>query len=256
MGVRPGRAGGFGKLHKGVGVRHRSPSGPGNLERDQVQGKRAIASVEDARAFIRQNTRVASVPGLPIRLHQADELTPLWQATEKDLATANLAPPFWAFPWAGGQALARYIIETPATVRDRRVLDLASGSGLVAMAAAMAGAASVVANDIDPMCEAAVSLNAELNGVAITYQGGNLLEGETPDFDVILAADVFYEQRPAQMFRAMLERAHAKGSTVFAGDPGRTYFPRDVFRQVAEYAVETTTEIENHPVQSARVWTL
>ena len=221
-----------------------------------MQGKRAIATLDEAKAFIRANTRAASVPGLPIRLYTADELTPIWEATEKDLAEANVAPPFWAFPWAGGQALSRYVIDNPDTVRGKLVLDLASGSGLVAVAAALAGAAQVVANDIDPMCEAAVALNAELNGVSIDYLGGNLLEGEPPDYDVILAADVFYEQTPARLFRAMLERAHANGSLILAGDPGRTYFPRNAFRQVAEYAVETTTEIENNPVKSARVWTL
>ena len=221
-----------------------------------MQGKRAIATLEEAKAFIRANTRIAQAPGLPIRLYTADELTPIWEATEKDLAEANVAPPFWAFPWAGGQALARYVLDNPETVRGKLVLDLASGSGLVAIAAALAGAAEVVANDIDPMCEAAVALNAELNGVAINYHGGNLLDGDPPDYDVILAADVFYEQTPAKMFRAMLERCHTNGATVLAGDPGRTYFPRDAFKQVAEYAVETTTEIENHPVKTARVWTL
>lgn len=221
-----------------------------------MQGKRAIATLAEAMAFIRANTRVANAPGLPIRLYTADELTPIWEATEKDLAEANVAPPFWAFPWAGGQALARYVLDNPDTVRGKRVLDLASGSGLVAIAAAVAGAAEIVANDIDPMCEAAVALNAELNGVNITYLAGNLLDGAPPAYDVILAADVFYEQTPAKLFRAMLERCHVNGSTILAGDPGRTYFPRDAFKQVAEYAVETTTEIENHPVKSARVWTL
>ncbi len=221
-----------------------------------MQGKRAIATLAEAKAFIRANTRVADAPGLPIRLYTADELTPIWEATEKDLAEANVAPPFWAFPWAGGQALARYVLDNPETVRGKRVIDLASGSGLVAVAAALAGAAEIVANDIDPICEAAVALNADLNGVTIAYLGGNLLDGEPPAYDVILAADVFYEQTPASLFRAMLERCNANGSMVLAGDPGRTYFPRDAFRQVAEYAVETTTEIENYPVKSARVWTL
>ena len=230
--------------------------GEGNLEIDDVQGKRAIATLAEAKAFIVAKTRVAMAPGLPIRLHTADELTPLWEATEEDLAEANIAPPFWAFPWAGGQALARYVLDTPEIVRGKRVLDLASGSGLVAIAAALAGAAEVVANDIDPMCEAAIALNADLNTVAISYHGGSLLAGDPPDYDIILAADVFYEQTPARMFRAMLERCHANGSAILAGDPGRTYFPREAFRQVAEYAVETTTEIENHPIKTARVWTL
>lgn len=221
-----------------------------------MQGKRAIATIAEAMAFIRANTRVAAVPGLPIRMHIADELTPIWEATEKDLAEANVAPPFWAFPWAGGQALARYVLDNPEIVRGKRVLDVACGSGLVGLAAALAGAAEVVANDIDPMCEAAVALNARLNGVSITYSGGDLLNDDPSDHDVILAADVFYEQTPARRFRAMLERARGRGASVFAGDPGRTYFPREAFRQVAEYAVETTTEIENHPVKTARVWTL
>ena len=221
-----------------------------------MQGKRAIATIAEAMAFIRANTRISAVPGLPIRMHTADELTPIWEATEKDLAEANVAPPFWAFPWAGGQALARYVLDNPEIVRGKRVLDIACGSGLVGLAAALAGAAHVVANDIDPMCEAAVALNADLNGVSITYSGGDLLNDNPPGHDVILAADVFYEQTPARRFRAMLERAHVRGASVFAGDPGRTYFPRDAFRQVAEYAVETTTEIENHPVKTARVWTL
>jgi len=221
-----------------------------------LQGKRAIATLDEARAFIRANTRIATVPGMPIRMHRADELTPIWEATEKDLAEANVAPPFWAFPWAGGQALARYVLDNPEVVRGKLVLDMACGSGLVGIAAALAGAAEVVANDIDPICEAAVALNAELNGVSISYSGGDLLHGDPPEADVILAADVFYEQAPARLFRAILECAHAKGSIILAGDPGRTYFPRDAFRQVAEYAVETTTEIENHPVKTARVWTL
>lgn len=221
-----------------------------------MQGKRAVATLEDAKAFIRANTRVATIHALPVKLYQADELTPIWEATEKDLAAANVAPPFWAFPWAGGQALARYLLENPETVRGKRVLDLASGSGLVAVAAALAGAAEVAANDIDPMCEAAIALNAELNEVTIRYIAGNLLDGDPPAFDVIVAADVFYEQRPAQMFRAFLEKSHKAGVTIFAGDPGRTYFPREAFRQAAEYAVVTTTEIENHPIQTARVWTL
>ncbi len=221
-----------------------------------MQGKRAIATLAEAKAFIVANTRVTLAPGLPIRLYTANELTPIWEATEKDLAEANVAPPFWAFPWAGGQALARYVLDNPEIVYGKRVLDLASGSGLVAIAAALAGAAEVEANDIDPMCEAAVSLNAELNDVAISYRGGNLLDGDPPGYDIILAADVFYEQTPAKLFRMMLERCHANGSLILAGDPGRTYFPRDAFKQVAEYAVETTTEIENTPVKSARVWTL
>lgn len=221
-----------------------------------MQGKRAIATLQDGLAFIRANTRVADVPGMPLRLYQADALTPLWEATEQDLDAVNLAPPFWAFAWAGGQALARYILDNPESVRNKRVLDLASGSGLVAIAAGMAGAADVAANDIDPICEAAVMLNAELNGVSVRYIAGNLIEGEAPDVDVVLAADVFYELRPAQKFMAFLKGCNEAGALILAGDPGRTYFPRPEFRQLAQYTVETTTEIENQAIRTAGVWTL
>jgi predicted nicotinamide N-methyase len=208
-------------------------------------------------AFIRANTRPMEVPGLSgVRIYAADELTPIWSATETDLARGNIAPPFWAFPWAGGQALARYVLDHPEIVRGKRVLDLASGSGLVGIAAAKAGAALVMANDIDPMCEAALTVNAELNNVAIGFLAGDLLDAPPPATDVILAADVFYEQTPARRFLAFLRYAREQGVVVLAGDPDRTYFPRDAFRQVAEYAIETSTEIENAPIRTARVWTL
>lgn len=215
------------------------------------------ASLSRSIAFIRANTRPIAVGGLGgITIFTADELTPIWEATEKDLAAHNIAPPFWAFPWAGGQALSHYVLDHPEIVRGKRVLDLASGSGLVAIAAAKAGAAEVVANDIDPLCQAAIAANADLNGVTIGFAGADLLAGNPPAVDVILAADVFYEQTPAKRFLAFLQRAHAQGIAVFAGDPGRTYFPQNVFRQVAEYDVATSTEIENAPVKTARVWTL
>lgn len=209
------------------------------------------------RAFIRANTRAAPVAGLaPIRLWTADELTPIWEATEADLAKANVDPPFWAFPWAGGQAVSRYLLDNPEIVAGLRVLDLACGSGLCAIAAVKAGATCVEANDIDPMCEAAVAENAALNGVAIDWLGGDLLGAAPPAVDVLLAADVFYEQDMAKRFLAFLRRAADAGVRVIVGDPGRTYFPRDAFTQVAEYDVATTTEIENRPVKSARVWRL
>ncbi|HEV7691477.1 MAG TPA: 50S ribosomal protein L11 methyltransferase [Hyphomonadaceae bacterium] len=215
-----------------------------------------MTDLASRKAFIQANTRIASVPGLPIRIYTADELTPIWEATEKDLEKHNIAPPFWAFPWAGGQALARHVLEHPELVAGKVVLDLASGSGLVAIAAAKAGAAVVEANDIDPMCEAALAVNADLNGVSVEYLGDDLLGGDPPEADVILAADVFYEQGMAKRFLAFLQKAHAAGVTVLAGDPGRTYFPRDAFKLLAEYEVETSTEIENHPVKAARVWRL
>jgi predicted nicotinamide N-methyase len=217
----------------------------------------AEPTLQQRQEFIRANTRPIAVPGLDgLRIYTADELTPIWEATEKDLERHNVAPPFWAFPWAGGQALARHVLDHPESVRGKHVLDLASGSGLVAFAAAKAGAAQVRANDIDPMCEAAIDVNAALNGVSIEYLGGDLLDAKLPEVDVILAADVFYEQTATKRFLAFLQRARAAGIAVFAGDPGRTYFPKGSFRQVAEYDVVTSTEIENAPVKTARVWTL
>ncbi|MBI1360150.1 MAG: methyltransferase [Alphaproteobacteria bacterium] len=203
--------------------------------------------------LIRSHTRPFAVPGLePIRLYQADELTPLWTATESDLADRQLAPPFWAFAWAGGQGLARFLLEHPATVAGKRVLDLASGSGLVAIAAVLAGAAQVTANDIDPTCEAAIALNAELNDVRIDFTGGDLLGGASPESDVVLAGDVFYEQQMAQRFHAFLLDCRRAGAAVFAGDPGRAYVPAGL-ELAAEYAVPTSLEIENAAVKTARV---
>lgn len=211
-------------------------------------------SLADSITFLRANTRAVAVPGLPISLWTADELTPIWQAREADLKRANIEPPFWAFPWAGGQALSRYVLDHAGNVSGMRVLDLACGSGLVAIAAAMAGGI-VSANDIDPMCEAALGANAELNGVSVGWIAGDLLDA-TPAFDVVLAGDVFYEQTMAKRFLAFLQRMHAGGARVFVGDPGRSYFPRDAFIQCAEYEVATSLEIENNPIKSARVWRL
>jgi len=211
-------------------------------------------TLPDAIAFIRANTRPLPVPGLPLSLYTADALTPLWQATEADLEAKQLAPPFWAFPWAGGQAVARYIFAHPDIVRGRRVLDLACGSGLIALAAARCEAAHVIANDIDPICEAAIALNAGLNEVALAWRGGDLLESQPPDVDIIFAGDVFYEKPMADRFLPYLQRARANGRDVFVGDPDRAYLPRSAFTLAADYAVETSLEIENAAIKTARVW--
>jgi predicted nicotinamide N-methyase len=212
---------------------------------------------EDARDFVRANTRIAAVKGLaPIRLFQADQLTPIWQATQDDLEARNVAPPFWAFAWAGGQGVARYLLENPDRVAGRRVLDLAAGSGLIAISAMLAGAAEAFANDIDPMAEAAIALNADLNGVDVTFTGGDMLDGPTPDVDLILAGDVFYEQEMGARFHAFLLEARLAGIDVLIGDPGRAYVPRTGLELVGEYAVETSMEIENATTKTARVWRL
>jgi len=168
----------------------------------------------------------------------------------------GLPPPFWAFAWAGGQGLARWLLDNPAEVAGTRVLDLAAGSGLVGIAAIRAGAASVLCADIDPFCAAAVALNAEANGVTLAFTDADLLDGAPPDVEVICAGDVFYEQPMAGRVLAWLSRAADRGTRVLVGDPLRTYFPKQGFDLLAEYAVPTTRELEDDAVKRTRVWTL
>ncbi len=207
--------------------------------------------------FIRVNTRPLPVPSLPdIRLYQADEVTPLWLMTESDMQGQKLAPPFWAFAWSGGQAMATYILDHPQTVAGKRVLDLACGSGLIGIAAAKAGAAHVLCNDIDPYAAAAVALNAELNGVHIDFLSGDLLAGPAPDVDVILAGDICYEKSMTDAMLTFLGGAIGKNVTVLVGDPHRTYFPATGFRKLADYSVRTIADIEDAAEKPAAVWEL
>ena len=208
-------------------------------------------------AFIRAHTRPIPVPSLPdIRLYQADEVTPLWLMTEQDLDHERLAPPFWAFAWSGGQALATYLRDHPEVVAGKRMLDLACGSGLVGIAAAKAGAARVWCNDIDPYAEAAVALNAGLNGVHIDFLSGDLLAGPAPDVDLIVAGDICYEKTMTGAMLTFLGRAAAKSVTVLVGDPHRTYFPLTGFRKLADYSVRTIADIEDVAEKPATVWEL
>jgi predicted nicotinamide N-methyase len=209
------------------------------------------------RAFILENTRLQAPPHTPeLTLHLADEVTPIWKLTEEALAEIGLPPPFWAFAWAGGQALARYVLDHPETVAGKRVIDFASGSGLVAIAAMRAGAASVLAADIDAFCEAAIGANAEVNGVAVAFTGVNLLDAPPPTADVLLAGDICYERPMAEAVMAWLAQGRAAGATVLVGDPGRTYFPKDGLVKLAEYQVPTTRELEDMAVKRTSVWTL
>jgi len=217
--------------------------------------ERRTPNLAEMKAFIRANTRLMPVPGLgAMRLWQADAVTPIWSATETDLNRAGIDPPFWAFPWAGGQAIARRVLERPDIVRGKRVLDIACGSGLIAIAAAMAGAARVIANDIDPLCEAAAALNAEANGAVIEWRGGDLLSGPAPDVDVILAGDVFYQRQMAERFAEWLSLAAASGAEVYAGDPGRAYAPAGLAPPVAEYDIDTSLDLESAVLRRTRVW--
>jgi predicted nicotinamide N-methyase len=215
------------------------------------------ATLKGRRAFILENTRLQPPPHTPeLQLHLADEITPIWKLTEEALAEIGLPPPFWAFAWAGGQALARYILDHPEIVAGKRVIDFASGSGLVAIAAMKAGAASVLAADIDVFCEAAIGLNAEVNGVDVAFTEVDLLDAPPPAADVLLAGDICYERPMAEAVMAWLGQARAVGATVLIGDPGRTYFPKDGLDKLAEYQVPTTRELEDMAVKRTSVWTL
>ncbi|MEJ2817997.1 methyltransferase [Caulobacter sp. CCG-8] len=215
------------------------------------------ATLAGRRAFILENTRLQAPPHTPeLRLHLADEITPIWKLTEEALAEIGLPPPFWAFAWAGGQALARYILDHPGTVAGKRVIDFASGSGLVAIAAMKAGAAEVLAADIDVFCEAAIGLNAAANGVEAAFTEVDLLGAPPPAADVILAGDICYERPMAEAVMAWLAQGRTAGATVLIGDPGRTYFPKDGLEKLAEYQVPTTRELEDMAVKRTSVWTL
>ena len=208
----------------------------------------------DRTAFIRAETRLLPVPHAPeILIHVAEEATPLWQKTEDELGEIGLPPPFWAFAWAGGQALARYVLDNPALVRGRRVLDVASGSGLVAIAAAMAGAAPVEAADIDAFAAAAIALNAEANGVAVTPRLEDLV-GREEGWDVVLTGDIFYERDISERIWPWLVALEKRGATVLIGDPGRSYLPKDKVDQIAQYRVRVTRDLEDQDIKLSRVW--
>jgi predicted nicotinamide N-methyase len=217
-----------------------------------------VTPILDRRAFIVENTRLQSPPHTPeIQLHLADEITPIWRMTEEALAEIGLPPPFWAFAWAGGQALARYVLDNPDLVAGKRVIDFATGSGLVAIAAMQAGAANVLGADIDDFCGPAVALNAAANGVTVGFTPQNLLDRPAPaDAQVILAGDICYEKPFTECALAWLQAARQAGALVLIGDPGRTYLPKAGLEKLAEYQVETTRELEDMAVKRTCVWKL
>lgn len=212
--------------------------------------------IADIPAFIRDNTRVLAPSHVPeLKLHLADDAVSLWQLTEEQLGELGLPPPFWAFAWAGGQALARYVLDHPAIVAGRCVLDVASGSGLVAIAAMKAGAAAATAADIDAFAAHAATLNAALNSVAIEVTSADPI-GAPADFDVILVGDLLYDRDLAPRVLAWLLALQSEGKTVLIGDPGRTYLPRDKLEQIAAYDIPVTRALEDAEVKRAAVWRL
>ncbi|MER7279482.1 50S ribosomal protein L11 methyltransferase [Dactylosporangium sp. NPDC000244] len=205
--------------------------------------------------FVLDNTTLGPVPLTPeIRLRLADEAIELWERTESDQG-AQMPPPFWAFAWAGGQALARYVLDHPDLLAGRSVLDLAAGSGLVAIAAMKAGAARVTAVEIDELAVAAIGINAEANGVAVTPLLADVLERD-PDAEVVLAGDVFYSREMTRRMLDYLRRAARGGATVLVGDPGRAYLPREHLALLAEYEVPVPQTLEDAPVKRTTVWSV
>jgi predicted nicotinamide N-methyase len=207
--------------------------------------------------IVRGGTRLGPVALVPeIRLYQGDEPMGLWQRTEVAAGRTGLDPPFWGFAWAGGQALARYLLDHPEVVAGRRVIDIASGSGLVAIAALKAGAASVSAYDIDPVAVAAIAANAAANGVAVQAVCADILDRDVPDCDLVLVADAFYERDLADRVTGFLERSRAGGVAVLVGDFGRAYLPRDRLVPLSAYDVPRLGVLEDREVKRTTVWAL
>jgi len=207
--------------------------------------------------FIQANAKLLTVPLVPeIRLYLAEESMPIWQKTEEELGQMNVPPPYWAFAWAGGQALARYLLDNAVLIAGRAILDLGAGSGLTSIAAMKAGAASVLAADIDRYALVAIALNGEANGVRVATTDADLLAGAPGAFDAILVGDMFYERALAERALAFVETARAKGAEVLVGDPRRSYFPKERFRKVVEYSVPVTRDLEDMEIKHTAVWQL
>ena len=209
------------------------------------------------RAFVLRHTHLRPVPGLEeIRLHLADEVLPLWHAGQIETDDPDAALPYWAFAWGGGLAIGRYLREHPEVAAGRRVFDVASGSGLCAIASMHAGAAEATGADIDPFAAAAIVLNARTNGRRVTVVRRDVLDEEPPDVDVILAGDCWYEARLAERVLPWLHRARDRGIDVLVGDPGRRNLPTDELVELASYDVRTTTELEDLERKQGRVYAL
>jgi predicted nicotinamide N-methyase len=224
---------------------------------DDLRRAYSPAMAPSPRAFVLRHTRLRPVPGLDeIRLHLADEVLPLWRAVQVETGDDDAALPYWAFAWAGGIAIGRYLREHPEAVVGRRVFDLASGSGLCAIAAIRAGASEVTGADIDAFAVAAIPINARANGCRVATLRRDVLDDDPPEVDVILAGDCWYDARLAERVLPWLQRAHTGGIEVVVGDPGRRYLPSDALVELAAYEVRTTTELEDLELKQGRVYAL
>ncbi len=208
----------------------------------------------DARAFIRANTELIRPPLVPeIQLHLASEIVPIWRKTEEELAAEDVPPPFWAFAWAGGQALARYVLDNPGVVGGRRVLDFASGSGISAIASMQARARSVLATEIDRFAIAAIALNARVNAVEVESTTEDVV-GRDDGWETVTAGDICYEREMSERVFGWLRALAARGATVLIGDPGRNYLPKSNMSELQGYDVQTTRELEDREVRRTKVW--
>jgi predicted nicotinamide N-methyase len=213
------------------------------------------AASADPAGFIRRNTALHEPPLVPeVKLHLATEIVPIWQMTEEELEKSGLPPPFWAFAWAGGQALSRYILDNPDIVLGKSALDFGAGSGLIGIAAAKTGAKSVLSADIDNFAVEAIRINAASNGVTVEATAEDLVGVENRGWEVILVGDMCYERPLAERIEAWLRRLAGEGVTVLIGDPGRTYLPKTGLEKIVSYAVMTTRELEDTDVRNTSVW--
>ena len=210
--------------------------------------------MNDAEAFIRAHTVLGTAPHVPeIKLYLASEITPIWHATEAWLAENNLAPPFWAFAWPGGQALARHILDNPVLAAGKRVLDFAAGGGIAAIACALAGAARVEAAEIDPIALAAIALNAATNGVTVE-PAGNVV-GTPCRWDVVMCGDVCYEAGMTGHIMPWLQTM-TRTAEVWVADPGRTYLPKSGLIPFAHYRIDTSLELEDRTSRDVGLYRL
>jgi len=207
-------------------------------------------------AFVRAHTRLSHASHVPeIQLYLAEDAFDLWEKVEAEVGRTGLAPPFWAFAWAGGQALARYVLDHPEVVAGKHVLDLAAGCGVVAIAAAKAGAARVVANEIDQFAIDAIVLNADANDVTVETVFGDMVDGDAGGADVVLAGDIFYDKAMTGRMMPFIQRLRARGATVLVGDPGRAHLPREKFTELSRYQVPVPKALEDAEVKTTIVFT-